>query len=213
MASNLSNAYFALVISAGDASKLPMVHASLTRLRRKIEIALNLLSVDSTNSSSSTKTRGANGRNAAAAAAAAASRDTSTVFSYASLETISACENACRIIGDVEILLSNALSLLHKFPKQVDLVENLLRHSHSEATVHVDEGARLDTLELLVAQHRHPVLREYLFRNTDETLPCQLSVRCGGSGNGDNHDDEEEEKLSRKFGGLLVALTRTESLI
>jgi len=203
MAANLSNAYFALVVSAGDAATIPMVHASLTRLRRKIEIALNLLSKDTTNPSAS---------KARASSDNGSSSSTPTLFSYASLETIAACENACLLIGEIEILLSNAISLLNKLPGQIELVEILLRrlHGRSDATMNVEDGARLAALEALVAHRRHPVLREYLFRNTDESHPCQLSVRCGG------HDDDDGESVendpTKQFGGLLVALTRTESI-
>ena len=202
MAANLSNAYFSLAISAGDsAAKLPMLHAVMTRLRRKIDAALKLLATDTTHSESSKTQSGGNGAS-------------SMCFSYASLETISACESACRVIGEAEILLSNALSLLNKFPKQEDLVEELLEKSKGrfEVTIPVPDNSRLMTLESVIsAQRRYPILREYMFRNTDESHPCQLTVRCG-DGHNEEDEDQERNREAKKLGGLLVALTRTEAL-
>jgi hypothetical protein len=80
MAANLSNAYFALAISAGDAAtKLPTVHLSLTRLRRKIETALKLLAIDTTHPPSS-KIR------AEKSATSAGASSSPVCFSFASLQ-------------------------------------------------------------------------------------------------------------------------------
>jgi hypothetical protein len=46
---------------------------------------------------------------------------------YVSTSTIANCEEACDIIGQLEILLSRALSMLPFFPGQHDLVDILLQ--------------------------------------------------------------------------------------
>eukprot|EP00594_Rhizosolenia_setigera_P005743 CAMPEP_0178940516 /NCGR_PEP_ID=MMETSP0789-20121207/856_1 /TAXON_ID=3005 /ORGANISM="Rhizosolenia setigera, Strain CCMP 1694" /LENGTH=1052 /DNA_ID=CAMNT_0020619571 /DNA_START=494 /DNA_END=3652 /DNA_ORIENTATION=+ len=60
---------------------------------------------------------------------------------FLSLESISACEAACDAIGDVEVLLSRAISLLHKFPGDYDLVQKLLRkRDGEEVTISSSKG-------------------------------------------------------------------------
>ena len=262
LATNLSNAYFSLVISAQvgadigeDATQLASIHASLTRLREKVATALNLLSAD-------TITQHGKAQMAHKQSSHLKSQSIpSSVSSYTSLETLSACETACRTIGENEVLLANALSLLHKFPSQYDLVERLLREylqqqrtngrrANSTKVTEIVSNLEIDDKDASLRQHvlealatkagtnshgrlstMHqqpsllfpkrrqggasappppPVLREYLFRNTDEAHPCQLTVRCADEKKMD--PDKTRRQRESVFGGLMVAITRTESI-
>ena len=52
-----------------------------------------------------------------------------------------------------------------------------------------------------------PVLREYLFRNTDDAHLCQLTVRCA-----DEKKMNPDKTRRQQDGGLMVPITRTESI-
>ena len=285
MATNLSNAYHSLVLSATvgtdlgeDATQIPMVEASLIRLRRKLEAALHLLSADSVSPNntvggpqSSPETNGFCGHVSGSSLSVSP-----PVFSFASLETLAPCETACRIIGENEMLLSNALSLLHKLPHQYELVEQLLQQHQQQrrlqrrvrlqerlqqqqqrrrrsssrgagdatakkkqtifvTTTDIDEQhLRQSVLHALAGTpnyygSRHstlaqqplgsliggpipsltPILREYLFRNTNPSYPCQLCVRWGDGGR--NNNKRKSESSYNKSVSLLSSSSSSSS--
>jgi hypothetical protein len=122
---------------------------------------------------------------------------------YASLETIRACEAVCNAIGEIEVLTCRALSLLHKFPHQYDLVERMLRREDSDPIpLDSQDGGRQEILARIAKEQQGdvatPVLREYILRNTDDARPSQLCVRFG-------QDDVE--------GGLMIAMTKSHASV
>ena len=134
MATNLSNAYYSLVLSATvgadlgeDATQLPTVETSFIQLRRVIETTVRLLSSDSVPPNNMLDGRLRKTGSSNAHDFSGSSLPTRPdVHSFVSLETLASCEMACRVTGENEVLLSNALSLLHKFPHQYQLVDQLL---------------------------------------------------------------------------------------
>jgi hypothetical protein len=98
------------------------------------------------------------------------------------------------------------MSMLHKFPRQYDLVQNMLRRADSEPTVLENPSGRSGILHVIHRQQQVadsmpvPSLREYILRNTDENTPCQLCVRFG--------DEGAFEGIGAE-GGVMVALTKS----
>lgn len=183
MAVNLSSAYFTLVSSAGDTLHVGMVTSALQQLRVATEHALLLLSRDVTNGTSSR-----------------VSIPEEAVPRHASLEAIRACDNACNALSVAEASIARATSILHKFPRQYDLVQNMLRRADGEPIAVTSSQGQSGILRAIHEQqtetHPRPVLREYILRNTDEDNPCQLCVRYGDEGASDEN------------GGVLLALTK-----
>eukprot|EP00548_Thalassiothrix_antarctica_P007409 CAMPEP_0194141066 /NCGR_PEP_ID=MMETSP0152-20130528/10546_1 /TAXON_ID=1049557 /ORGANISM="Thalassiothrix antarctica, Strain L6-D1" /LENGTH=1046 /DNA_ID=CAMNT_0038839573 /DNA_START=408 /DNA_END=3548 /DNA_ORIENTATION=- len=188
---NLSSAYFAMVAAAGEALSIRLVELSLEVLREKIESALEFLSRD-------------------AARGTTTDSPPSSVDQlppHASLESIRSCEDACNAMNDSEILLSKAISLLCKFPQQYEFVEKML-NSCDHDILHLNNVAGRQAILRAIEKQQHkpiddlplPSCRSYIFRNTDEIFPCQLSVRSG-----------EEAKLGKeKCGGTVLGLTITK---
>jgi hypothetical protein len=97
------------------------------------------------------------------------------------------------------------MSILHKFPRQYDLAQNMLRRADGEPIVLESPQGRSDILHAIQKQqdtittHPVPSLREYILRNTDDENPCQLSVRFGGDLEGGKDKD----------GVAMLALTKS----
>ena len=189
LAVNLSAAYFGLVYSAEESLSIPCVRASLRRLRNRVEIAINLLALD-----------------------AVTSGQVSNPFhpGLSSAEAMAACENACIILQQNEVLLARTRSLLSKFPDKFNLIDRILKAAEGSVLSVDDEKERQDILRTVLSQQTDPTsvsskpsptLREYLLRNYDSDNPCQLSVRYG------NH-----MKDLKSEGVLLMSLTKTQSL-
>ena len=185
MAVNLSTSYFALVTSAGETKCIGVVEKSLAELKFKTTLAIELLSRDISHGSLTHK-----------------NLSDDRLPRYASLESIRACESACNAISETESLICRALSLLHKFPHQYDLVQSMLRRANGDSlTLDTQEG-RKGILAAIARQQKEdiatPALREYILRNTDNARPSQLCVRFG--------QDEIE-------GGLMLAMTKSHGTL
>jgi hypothetical protein len=185
---NLAMSYFSMVSTADEAMLVSSVVSSFKQLRMKVEAALGFLSRD---------------------AARGTIMDHAPVSlerlpRHASLESIRACEDACNAMSDTEVLLSKAMSLLHKFPDQFDFVDSLLQRREEGATRVESLQCRQAILGAIQKQHQStltiPSRRNYILRNKDEQNPCQLCVRYG----------EGVAFYNDKEGGLLVALTKSE---
>ena len=118
--------------------------------------------------------------------------------------TLKACETVCNAIGEVELTLSRATSLLQKFPDQYDLVHHLLCREDGEG-VHLTSNSERGKNDVFQSIQRGmlgllhetseartpasscepteepsemslpcPFAREFILRNLDESQPCQL---------------------------------------
>ena len=210
LAVNLSAAYFTLISSASQTLHVGAVETSLEKLRSRVDRALHLLARDATHGSKSVST-GDDGDNNAT--------DSASAQAFASEETLSACEEACNALSESETLVARAMSLLHKFPKQYDLVHNLLKVADGSIVSLSDNEGRGSILRAIYLQQKRPkrqmapmtpndmlpvpLLREYILRNLDDSCPCQLSVRFGDKGAYLDTDMEQEE------GAIVLALTKS----
>lgn len=203
MAVNLASAYFMLASSAKDTINIELVNLKFRRLRKEIERALELLSDEAAEATCSISAR------------TGAPRSMSDKF--VSPELISLCESACTALSEVEIIVSLATTLLTKFPAQYELVQSILMRPDGETIELRNVDARKSILNIIQDQQvkysvpgshpsdqfisTKPVLREFIFRNIDDSQPCQLSVRCG----------DEEAMLDKNCsgGGLIVALSKS----
>ena len=200
MGVNLSTAYFTLISSAGDTLKVAIIEVAFKKLRQKIDLALDTLSRDAT---------GALFHNNDGSTISATSNQ------YTSEDAIYACEQACNSLSVAETLMARATSLLHKFPRQYDLVQDLLRFADGTTVALVDPQGRSSFLGAIHNQQKQhstftsleslpkPVLREYVFRNVDDDNPCQLAVRFGDEGAYLDRVDNE--------GGVLLALLKSKT--
>ena len=192
MAVNLSTAYFTLVTAAGDTLHIGMVATTLKELRERTDLALRLLARDVIYGICSTDDF--------------FSENLDRLPRHASVEAIRACDAACNALSNAEVTVARAMSMLHKFPRQYDLVQNILRRADSEPTVLENPSGRSGILHVIHRQQQVadnmpvPSLREYILRNTDENNPCQLCVRFG--------DEGAFEGIGAE-GGVMVALTKS----
>lgn len=190
MAVNLATAYFSLVSSAGDTLHVGMVTSALKDLRERTEHALQLLARDATFGTSSHLDD---------------CEDLERLPKHASLQAIRACERACNALCIAETSIARAMSILHKFPRQYDLVQNMLRLADSEPISLDNSEGRNGILHVIHRQQATaetlpiPSLRDYILRNTDEDSPCQLCVRLGDKGAFEGGAD----------GGAVIALTKS----
>lgn len=213
MAVNLSSAYFVLVSSADEALKVGLVKTTIQKLRQKVDRALQLLSDDATGALFQQQ---ANNNNSSDNGSTA----TATANQYISEESIFACEDACNSLSVTETMLSRAISLLSKFPRQYTLVQDLLKLTDGTAVALTDPVGRKGFLNVIYQQQRNhpgflaaaasggisdstpqPVLREYILRNLDDEKPCQLAVRLGDS---DAYLGRVENE-----GGVLLAILKS----
>lgn len=201
MAVNLSAAYFTLVASADEALDMELVQTCVHKLRSKIDKALQKLSRDATPFATPIPDH------------TTGSVSSATSQKFAAHDTITACEEACTALGEVETMIARAKSLLNKFPDQLQLVQNLLLLADGTPVRLDDEKGRISFLNAIHHQQQQhstfsaleslpkPVLREYVLRNLDEGNPCQLSVRFGDEGAYLDRVDNE--------GGVLLALSKS----
>jgi len=137
--------------------------------------------------------------------------DKSDPLVYVSTSTIAKCEEACNVIGELEILLSRVLSLLQKFPGEYDVVDMLLqcrdgrfvfmKHPR-ERSAFLGAIRRHQLIHSNSSPEATPAMREYVLRNVDSSNPCQLSARLVP-------DLEEAQSASLFHGSLLLALTKS----
>lgn len=189
LAVKLSNAKFILEAAANPAKRVHSVARGLAKLKSAIDAALEMLTKD----------------------AADEMTDNSDPLIYASTSTIAKGEEACNAIGEMEILLSRALSLLKMLPREYELVDTLLQCKDERFHFMKEPGQRS---AFLGAIKRHqatssnsspeasPAIREYVLRNLDPCYPCQLSARVV-------QDAEHAQSASTFNGSLLMALTKS----
>jgi Rab3 GTPase-activating protein catalytic subunit len=205
LAVNLANAYFILVASAKDATKVEVVNKSLLRLRKQTEDALGVLAEEAANATCSFHHYAELEDN---------------VSNFVSVETIAVCEGVCASLSEAEVMISLATSLLQKFPGQYVFIQTILKESNGGEINLSDLCGRACILDSIYMQQQQqhqsepnsdenvasprPVLREYMLRNLDDSSPCQLSVRygddnvaCGGM-------------PGKESAALMIALTKTQ---
>ncbi|KAL7549742.1 hypothetical protein ACHAWF_013009 [Thalassiosira exigua] len=193
LATMLMNARFVLEASAEPAQNIRSVERGLASLRTTVDSALSLLA-----------------RDAAEGFFRPAPRDADAdPLLYASTSTITRCEEACNVIGELEILLTRALSLLRRYPGEHALVDTLLSCRGRFVSLKRPRERNVFTGIMKLQQEigpnapsheASPSMREYVLRNCDPTNPCQLSVRLV--------PNLEEDRLDSLFqGSLLLALT------
>lgn len=198
LAVSLSNSYFALVAASRELRHKEPVRTVLDLLREAVDSALQQLSLDTTMSQS--RSLDENGRASA------------TIASVVSIDSIFACEKACDLIGNAEILIARSLSLNSKFSEHVDLVETLMVSKEGDCIPFDSPDVNKDFLRQIRRQqdilshtknNRNapvPLRREYLLRNTDEATPCQLAVLYG---------DDVLKKRHKTAGGIVLAIAKT----
>ncbi|KAL3944147.1 MAG: hypothetical protein SGBAC_001794 [Bacillariaceae sp.] len=209
MAVNLSSAYFTLMSAAEACREVRLVKAAMEKLRNKTDKALQVLSKDSLGESMLSVKRTSR-RNSNVSHAST----TSIANRFVSTDALKACEEACDALGIAETMVSRATSLLHKFPGQYTLVQDLLRLPDGVQVPLTDPDGRQSILKNIHHQQKshqdyaavldvsvQPVMREYVFRNLNNGNPCQLSVRFG----------DKDAYLDRvdKEGGVLLALLKS----
>ncbi len=202
LAVNLATANFILKAST-PSCRIKAIDDALARMERHINDALILLGKDVANSSNlSNEDIGE-----------------TNPFKFISPETVSACDRACTFIGDAEILLSRATSLLTKFSGDVDLVETFLENNLDNQQINATTvSSRLGILKSIHSQQKSnsgimagksvgllptPSVREYILHNRDEKCPCQLTACIGGT-----HGLEDGGTNSTR-GGLVLALNKS----
>ena len=201
LAVNLAMAYFILQ-SSKPPCRISYLDDAFWSLEKKIEEALALLEIDLKTglSKSSGDEKSSTGS-----------------YSHASPSTLLACENVCDKIGEVELLLSRATSLLTKFSGDSIIVEEILG-SHESQYLEVESyESRTGILNAINLQQDrnsgknnsnmndfpYASVREYILRNRNDSNPCQLTVCIGGT-----HGLENGGNNSTK-GGLVLALNKS----
>lgn len=177
VAVNLAMSYFILNTSKGETIRIPFVRDKIDRLHSIIEEALQQLSLDATKLIDNVAFQN-NDPNV--------KMPESTMYA----KSISTCTRACEMIAATEFVLSRAKSLLHKLPKQYDLVQKLLVKFDNQTVPINDESSLCEILHTITTQQQlflttssaKPILRQYMLRNVDDAIPCQLCVRTYDEG-------------------------------
>lgn len=185
MAVNLAMAYFTLVVSAQDAVMIGAVRVSLARLREHVITALGLLSRDATIGSWACQQQTGDPLDGA-------------VSNLVSIDSMSSCAQTCIALSEAEVLVARARSFLHKLPGEYRLIDRIMSQQSDGALLEVSESrtrnAILRSVEVLWLQNKaangtstsqamelgeeiQPTIREYVFLNDNDQLPCQLSVK------------------------------------
>jgi Rab3 GTPase-activating protein catalytic subunit len=212
---NLSSAYFALLVSAGETVLyIPTASLTMLHLREKIETALYLLSVDATKATGTLHDK----------------KEKSDQFMMTSIEALAACSSACDALGQAEVIIARAASLVHKLKNEKNLIESILRNVEGlpiQVPCQSTQKALLDTIytrqkEIPAMDQESkpnksstwtlkPAIREYMLRNMDNNMPCQLSVRYSDEGiKVSNLSGQHGSDSTRPFeNGILLALSLT----
>ena len=177
VAVNLAMSYFILNTSKGETIRIPFVRDKIDLLHSIIKEALQQLSLDATKLIDNMAFQN-NDPNV--------KMPENTMY----VKSISTCTRACEMIAATEFVLSRAKSLLHKLPKQYDLVEKLLVKFDNHTVPINDESSLCEILHTITTQQQlflttssaKPILRQYMLRNVDDAIPCQLCVRTYDEG-------------------------------
>jgi len=129
-----------------------------------------------------------------------------------SCETIAACETVCDIIGETEVLLSQAISLSSKFDGDSRVLEDLV---FKRMFCVEDKDERRDLLNTIQIQREldhfgrngtethndipRTSVREYTLRKIDHQYPCEMSVRL---------EDSQSERENNSQGGLVISFKK-----
>ncbi|KAL7487685.1 hypothetical protein ACHAW6_013266 [Cyclotella cf. meneghiniana] len=173
LAVNLKNAEFVLETAAIPVKDVSSVHRALLQASTAIHGAVEMLTKDSLEGCllSSPKTN---------------SEEYPLV--HVSASTIQKCEEACNAIGEMELVLSRALTLWQHCPEP-DLVDSLLQCQEGSCVFLTSPKERNAFLAAIknnqsmtsgcVSANHFPeaVMREYVIRNDDPATPCQLNAR------------------------------------
>jgi Rab3 GTPase-activating protein catalytic subunit len=196
----LTNVKFVLLdTAAGPARNVRSVALGLANLRAAIDAALEMLTKDATNGLLHISPENLT--------------DDSGPLAYVSTLTITKCEDACNLIGELEMLLSRALPLLRVLPGEYDLVDSLLQCKEGGYRFLKDPSQRSALLQAIkdhqtsTSDSTHeaiPVMREYILRNLDPSNPCQLGARLVPN-------LKEAQSTSLFHGSLLMALTKSSN--
>jgi Rab3 GTPase-activating protein catalytic subunit len=196
-----TNVKFVLVDkAAGPANEIRSVAIGLANLRAAIDAALEMLTKDA-----------ADGFHHLAPERFA---DDSGPLVYVSTSTATKCEEACDLIGEVEVLLSRALPLLRVLPGEYELVDSLLQCKDGVFRLLKDPGQRSALLHAIKRQQTCipnsstpeaiPATREYVLRNLNPSMPCQLSARLVP-------DLKVVQSASSFHGSLLMGITKSST--
>jgi Rab3 GTPase-activating protein catalytic subunit len=225
MAVNLCSSYFAIIASTGEALLIGIVSETLLQLRDKIESALFLLSVDATRATGSIgkhfgSRNDSKSRNQSMAADKSSQSD---AIMMVSVDALAATSAACEALGQAEVIVSRAASLLYKLDKQYDLIERILREREGTPIVVADHSAQQLLLTCIhkcqneipamivtgVANKILPARREYMLQNMDNDNPCQLCVRYNDEGIKVINNDSTANGQQVDMGGMILALAMT----
>jgi len=193
LAVNLSGAVFVLHTEAGATRQIPAVQNVLKKLGNLVEAALLDLMSDRS------------GRRVDAEGGEEGKESTDDIERYVSAGTVASCEEACNAIGEVEVIVSRAISLLSKIPGRYSLIQDILVGGRG-MIVADDQGTREDVMELISSQQEAtseivptPSLQEYVLQSQSgrQVVPCQLTARLGNG----QHSNQR---------GLLLALSKCD---
>lgn len=136
--------------------------------------------------------------------------DNSGPLAYVSMFTITKCEVTCDLIGEMETLLSRALTLLEALPGEYELIDLLLQCKDGQYRFLNDPRQRSALLQAIKRNQVFgctstpdaiPAVREYVLQNLDPSNPCQLSARLVP-----NLNDGQSALIHES---LLLAITRS----
>ena len=173
----LGNARFALESAAGPAMDVGRVAASVGRMGRAVDRALEALADDATGGFfHGGPAAGPPGRGTGGGADA-----TAPELTHVSAGAVRACEAACDRIGEAELCLTRALCLLRRLPGRRDLVDSLLGR---DGLVLPSAGERTVLLGAVRGcgagggggeEEAEPGVRKYVLDHVGS--PCRLSAR------------------------------------
>ena len=182
LAVNLKSAEFVLETSSKPIIHVPLIKQYLQQVKAAVNDAIEMLTKDSSEGCLHASTQQKAGE---------------YPLVHVSVSTIKKCEEACNAIGEIELLLSRALSLWHICPDAV-LVNSLLQcqngsfvflKSPKERSIFLDAIKEHQLTNLGVASEHHfpeATMREYVITNGNQITPCQLNARLVSNMKGDH---------------------------
>jgi hypothetical protein len=191
--------YYILSTSKGETIHIPLVRNKVDRLHAIIDEALQQLSSDATKLIDNLTFQNND-------------PEVKKTENNMYVKSIAVCTRACEMIAATEFIVSRAKSLLHKLPKQYELVEKILAKYDSPSIPISDECSIKEVLDTIAIQQQSfvttsseirakPVLRQYMLRNVDDATPCQLCVRT--------YDEGTKVLGPKEQMCTVLALTRT----
>lgn len=182
LAVNLMSAEFVLETHAKPVNDVPLIAQTLLRIKAAIRDAMEHLTNDASDGCFHASTH--------------KSSDEYPLVHVSAL-TIQKCEEACDRVGEMELLLSRALALWQLCPC-AELVNSLLQcqggsfvllKSPKERNAFLNAIKQHQSTHVGVTsdnQFPEASMREYVIRNGDQDLPCQLNARLVSAMNGEH---------------------------